>query len=598
MTPTKQQIAIIQTELEKGEILKVDAKAGSGKTTTCIQFAKAHPSKKILYICFNTKSAAEAREKIEAENVRNMKALNVHALASQTKREYQHKFQTKIHLRVIQKELDCNNDYAWKVQETIKKFCESNRKKIEPRHVVAGGTASSEASQRIIEEGILNSARTIWKKMTDKGNPFPVSFDHYLKIYELNEPRLHFDYILLDEAQDSNPITLSIILQQKPHTRILLIGDSCQEIYRWRNARNAMEDVQSEYTLPLNESFRFGENIANVANHILQNFQGVTTPIVGLRKIDSLGKIPEGMHHTLISRTNATLYETALTYAGMGKKVHFVGTEAHTNWDPTVPYRFNDVLDVYHLYIKRKDLVRNPFFRNFQDYEEVTSMAGRKDSKSKEKRPVDPELDSLCRFVEKYTSRTPEIINTIIQACTSPQKAQIELTTAHRSKGLEWLRVKLANDFTPLIIQDDAPEGENPPPPRLATADEDCEIGEFNLLYVAATRAIQRLTLNNEILETLAHPELFPGQDLNRIYEIPSSEYVPTPEPTPKPEAEPKSDELRIPYERKDEAKNLANASGGKLLWNPNSKTWTWKHPLGDPIPDLLKPYQLKAPTH
>jgi len=69
--------------------------------------------------------------------------------------------------------------------------------------------------------------------------------DGYLKLYQLSNPVLQYDCILLDEAQDINPVTGEIIFSQSrafnfysKKTSIILVGDSHQQIYSFRGARD------------------------------------------------------------------------------------------------------------------------------------------------------------------------------------------------------------------------------------------------------------------------------------------------------------------------------------------------------------------------
>ena len=66
-------------------------------------------------------------------------------------------------------------------------------------------------------------------------------------------------------------------------------------------------------------------------------------------------------------------------------------------------------------------------------------------------------------------------------AVTHEKDAQVTVSTAHRSKGLEWPVVMLSEDFTditdPLLSQEERQD-------------------ETNLLYVAVTRARKTLVLN------------------------------------------------------------------------------------------------------
>lgn len=87
-------------------------------------------------------------------------------------------------------------------------------------------------------------------------------------MWALTSPVLPADFVLLDEAQDTNPVLEEIFLNQ-PAQRIC-VGDPAQQIYGWRNARDVMTGLPAQ-TLPLTHSFRFGQPIADVANRWLRH---------------------------------------------------------------------------------------------------------------------------------------------------------------------------------------------------------------------------------------------------------------------------------------------------------------------------------------
>jgi hypothetical protein len=63
MTPTPEQLHIIELARQGGS-LKVNAFAGTGKTTTLGLLADAHPAKKVLYLAFNKDIATDAGDKM------------------------------------------------------------------------------------------------------------------------------------------------------------------------------------------------------------------------------------------------------------------------------------------------------------------------------------------------------------------------------------------------------------------------------------------------------------------------------------------------------------------------------------------------------
>jgi F-box protein 18 (helicase) len=513
MNLTPQQLDVASTELQCGESLLVESGAGTGKTTCLIEFCRRNPAKKILYLCFNNKAVREARSKYKKEGITNTTTSTLHGLAKSKKKLYEAKgkFQTKISPKEIQQHLQCSLIQAWDIQRTIKNFCESSDDKPLLTHVPPPEDPHANP------EKTLTLSQKLWEDIKNPENPFPVSYDEYLKIYAQENPHLPYDYILLDEAQDSNPISLHLLETQKKHTRLVLIGDRHQAIYSWRGAKNAMESWKTAHQKNLTESFRFGPEIAKMANLILTTFQKSPLRLSGHQKIDRLGPLPENKKHTLISRTNATLFETALDHIKENKKFHFAGTTEESNWDPTEAYKFQEALDIFYLWAHRKREVRSPQIRVYESYYELKKTAEGKPPSS----PGDPELKSLCRLVEKYGHRLPNLLKQIVRNSTSPTLADIELSTAHRAKGLEWENVRLANDFTSLLI-DKKGEIELAQAADPTNPTEGTNIEEFNLLYVAVTRAKKHLQPNQEILKLLRSPLLPPSIPRPAVQDIPT----------------------------------------------------------------------------
>lgn len=78
--PSEEQKNIIQA-LAKNHI-KVNAVAGSGKTTTCLHIAKSFPNSKILLLTYNRKLKEETRTRVESdESINNIVVENYHSLA-------------------------------------------------------------------------------------------------------------------------------------------------------------------------------------------------------------------------------------------------------------------------------------------------------------------------------------------------------------------------------------------------------------------------------------------------------------------------------------------------------------------------------------
>jgi hypothetical protein len=74
---TREQMDIVNST---GDI-KINAVAGSGKTTTLIEYAGARPGQKILYLAFNRAVKLEAERKFAEKGVSNVRIETAHSLA-------------------------------------------------------------------------------------------------------------------------------------------------------------------------------------------------------------------------------------------------------------------------------------------------------------------------------------------------------------------------------------------------------------------------------------------------------------------------------------------------------------------------------------
>ena len=89
---------------------------------------------------------------------------------------------------------------------------------------------------------------------------------------------------MFDEAQDADPIMLNVLNNQS--AQVIYVGDRHQQIYAFRGAVNAMQSLEIPETR-LSQSFRFGQDIADLANTILFNVLDEEIPLRGFEQIES-----------------------------------------------------------------------------------------------------------------------------------------------------------------------------------------------------------------------------------------------------------------------------------------------------------------------
>ena len=168
------------------------------------------------------------------------------------------------------------------------------------------------------------------------------------------------------------------------------------------------------------------------------------------------------------------------------------------------------LLDVYRLYAGKREEISNKLidqrFRSFEEYESYGEGA------------KDGEAILLAKLVRQFKHETPRFVEDLkTNAVEREGDAEIVLTTAHRSKGLEWDCVRMGEDFTSLAsIEDSLAQG------------EDFDPQEANLLYVMLTRARRHVSLNKDMatwMDNLAeyrqarrHPKYMSNDDVTRQF--------------------------------------------------------------------------------
>ncbi|EIM3058450.1 ATP-dependent helicase [Salmonella enterica] len=471
---TPEQAAVIAW---KGERLVVSAFAGTGKTSTLCRYAEENPTERMLYVAYNRAIRDEAEQKFPF----NVTCKTSHQLSWPTVgKYYRHRLVNTLRLTDVARALNSRNWLLARLTlDVINRFmCSASS------HITAGHAPEPDDCKGLEPAQILLSARKIWDMMSDRQGDFPVTHDTYLKLFQLSHPNLSSRYstVLFDEAQDANPVTSAIVLNQS--CRVVLVGDTHQQIYRFRGADNAMyaPELESADRLWLTHSFRFGPEVAQVANRLLA-LKGETHQVTGKGGADRvLQTTPRTFgHHAVLHRTVCGVIRTALHWSLAGKKVYWVGGMES--------YKVEDLLDLYWFSVDMAERMQHDrLSREYRDYDEYLQIA--EDTN-------DVEMKQAIFILDQFFP-LPDRLNTLRdQRVTTESDADVTVCTAHRGKGLEWDRVKLHDDFADIL---------DPEMPESKRHDE------INLMYVATTRARKILILDPVLSELLAQP---PAEDIS-----------------------------------------------------------------------------------
>jgi hypothetical protein len=448
--------------------LKISAFAGTGKTSTLKALADS-TRKRGLYLAFNSSIAKEAAAKFpRAVDCRTTHSVAFRAVPDEY-RGNNAKLTDALHGNYVAQQLRLEEiavgrvtlkprALAYLATKTVQRFCQSADTEVLVDHVPLSGKLDRIESRykRQFKSYISELSAHLWSRAMDPSDPVPLGHDGYLKLWSLSRPTLAYEFILLDEAQDTNEAVLSVLRAQRAH--LTLVGDRHQQIYAWRGAINAMASVETEAEAALTRSFRFGESLANVASLILRDL-GEERRVVGDPSRDTRVQA-SGETGTILCRTNAGVVSVVIDELAGGRKPHVVGGVGDLN------RLLEDVTK-----LKKSIPATSPEFFGFENWDEVVEFA------------LSEEGESLRTFVNIVKAHGEvSLIRCLKSVARDEAQADTVISTGHKAKGREWDSVALFSDFEPRDLSGAA---------ELAELREE----EARLLYVATTRARKLLVV-------------------------------------------------------------------------------------------------------
>lgn len=310
---------------------------------------------------------------------------------------------------------------------------------------------------------VTEHLRYLWMAMSDRAIGLPLGHDGYLKLWALSKPQARVDYIMVDEAQDLNPVLLDVL--DRTECQIVYVGDPYQQIYEWRGAVNAMDQVHTEHRCLLSQSFRFGPEIAAAATIVLRTL-GAREPLRGRATVMShIGRVRP---NAILARSNAGVIANVLRCVAQGMRCAVVGGTKELERVLTDVER-----------VKQGQQAQSPELVGFQSWKEVMSFS------------IQPEgegLRALVNLVQEHGEA--RILQTLSKCEPTESTAQVICSTAHRSKGQEWNYVHLDPDFEASFARA-ARVGSTQSAKSIAA--------ETRLVYVALTRARLGVHLPREL---------------------------------------------------------------------------------------------------
>lgn len=470
--PTAEQDFIYAEWCKATESAAVRAYAGTGKTTTAGDMLRLTAQELMLYITFNKQAQLEA----DGRFGRVAKCRTMNSLA------WDYRFRSRCYppkgtprlrgrdqakvMRIIgaqrlAERVLAPEQLAPLVMRTLRNYSYSADETILARHVPKKLNNFTREDLAVLQEVIPPIARRMWTSdIISPAGVLPFCQDFLVKMWALTRPRLPFDRIIIDEAQDTNPCFAAVMDAQR-HAMRWYIGDGYQQLYAFRGAVSALDRFDVDVDLHLTQSFRFGPAVASEANVWLR-LLGAPAPLIGTPGIPSvIGAFPHP--DAILCRTNAEAILQVMDQLEAGRRVAVAG----------------GVSELKNLTLGARDLqngkpAEHPDLYGFTTWGQVQDFV---DSD-------DPDAEDLQVFVRLVDKHSPDGLLAILeQVVDKPENADVVVSTIHKAKGLEYDRIRIGEDF-------------NAPKPGSLLSPE-----TGRLTYVGVTRA--KLGLDESALKGL-----------------------------------------------------------------------------------------------
>ncbi|RXK00315.1 DNA helicase [Arcobacter sp. CECT 8986] len=490
MNFTDEQLEIINS---KEHSFKINAVAGSGKTTTLLEYARQFPTLRILYLAYNKSLQTSLEQKLHKLRISNMQVKTIHSLAYNKMQAWNFRLTHDLKMQTIAscvKEFERTRgyeptpNYLALIKDIVNFYCNSSIINIDSKLLQSYKKYSNLDAKilkllKLREDNILNHTKHILTSM--KNNKIESTHDFYLKFFYLNKrisSNLGYDLILVDEAQDISDVMIAIVENQ--NCKRVYVGDSFQQIYSFRFAINALDKIK----LPiynLSKSFRFSNQLAKTIetnlNEIYEKNELKKLKIFGLEdKVSKVGKnvVDYDKQFCVISRTSFALIKEVIKFLKQKKeyKIYFEG--GYNSYS----FMNQTVYSIFYLKQKKYDKVTVEEIKEFVSIEELEEYA--KDTKNQE-------YLNIIKFINTYNDNIFEINKQIKENLTlDKNSADIIFTTAHKSKGMQYSQVVMCDDD--FISNKEILNKKN--------KFNNLKVNEeLNIYYVAATRTIDALNM-------------------------------------------------------------------------------------------------------
>lgn len=454
----------------------VEAVAGSGKTTTIVEGLKRVKGSS-LFLAFNKSIADELKSR--GVNARTFHSLTYSPVT-------RHKGARNIDTRKLDKLVEnyMKGEEAYIYGSFLKRLIGLGRQS-------GVGCLIPDAQQTWLnimehhnlelehDEAELTRALELASDLLHWSNNSPmVDFDDllYLAVKDgLALPK--FDFVFVDEAQDTNAIQRAILRKiLTPNSRIIAVGDPAQAIYGFRGADSeSLNMIAEEFEcerLPLTVSYRCPKLVVEHAQQWVKHIEAA--PNAGDGVVKELHKWDTSIFEAndlIICRTTRPLISLAFKLIKNQVPARVMGREIGQGLKSLVRKMNANSIEELSLRID-----------GWRQREVEKAIVKRREDKAE---AIEDKADALYCLINGLPEdrRTLEMLNDVIDMLFADTRNAVVLATIHKAKGLEAERVFWLNS--------------SQCPAKWAKKDWQKQ-QEVNLCYVATTRAVRELNLIEE----------------------------------------------------------------------------------------------------
>lgn len=497
-TPSSYQEAIFENILHGSSNMVINAVAGSGKSTTIVNALRLIPSKnRVLFIAFNKDIVETLKNKVG--EVPNVNIMTYHSLgysivmeALKEKPELdEYKYMSYVRSNLSHLGYEHNSitgslfsSFLKNIEKLIDyarfNLCQSER---EIEEIAEKYGVMLVANECEIVENALK-----WGKNSLKTVDYT---DMVWLPYELDlKPKKHvYDWIFVDEAQDSSPVQQKLFLKCfRRGARFCAVGDSSQCINAWAGAdvdafKNFLK-IPNTKEFPLPISYRCPKSVITMAQKYVPEIQATDDAIMGEIKydVDPYSPKPGDM---VLCRTTYPLVKLYAEYLRINKKSYIRGKDIGENLIETINQFKGMGVVPLNKSLMGEGLFRDLYKHFFKIVENMMEKCGLSEEEAYFSVPAMEFYDTISslEILSEGINDADELIDKIRTIFNEGNNDAVCLSTVHKSKGLE-------ADNVYILCKSQMPS-------IYATKEWEI-ISERNLEYVAITRTKKSLQYIDE----------------------------------------------------------------------------------------------------